>query len=396
MKALFNQFNGAHSNVKDPWGSDSDSDSPISPSFHMENLPQLHPLSLRPIPLEQPHRSIDAPTSITSYEPLPESSTRSLARIEVTLVPFTDYHPISIPHPRGPLLDIVEEDPFDTASPRVDQDTAGRSSPKTGDGSITTANGNNNVPKKVAFPPRTLSGLNADRPLPEDASTLNNGTLVRSQPSHTKDPRGSMSTAASGPRPGVGSSKHMTRTIEATLTSSVTSYSAKPAATIHQSLHSATPFSQKPIGSVLPPSWREGVEEDLVTHLGLREGTPEKVLWEIVSSEERYGCYRYLLKRSVNSPRRYVAELLKMKDTFIVPILHPECDDMFRLDTGVAPHQLPEYLRQCLEVIENSILAGHLKLSQGLRKLYDERYPLVRSLADIFFANVRFKIFRSA
>ena len=43
-----------------------------------------------------------------------------------------------------------------------------------------------------------------------------------------------------------------------------------------------------------------------------------------------------------------------------------EYDDVSRLDTGVAPHQLPDDLRQCLEVIENSILAGHLKLIEGL------------------------------
>jgi hypothetical protein len=55
---------------------------------------------------------------------------------------------------------------------------------------------------------------------------------------------------------------------------------------------------------------------------------------------------------------------------------------------GVAPHQLPDDLRQCLEVIEDSILAGHLKLNEGLRKRYDEQYPLVRSLADVFVANV--------
>jgi hypothetical protein len=55
---------------------------------------------------------------------------------------------------------------------------------------------------------------------------------------------------------------------------------------------------------------------------------------------------------------------------------------------GVAPHQLPDDLKQCLEVIEDSILAGHLKLSEGLRKRYDEQYPLVRSLADVFVANV--------
>ena len=91
-----------------------------------------------------------------------------------------------------------------------------------------------------------------------------------------------------------------------------------------------------------------------------------------------------------------------MKDAFMVPLLHPnatspvasptmlKCDDTSRLDTGVCPHQLPDDLRQCLEVFEDSILAGHLKLSEGLRKRYDEQYPLVRSLADVFVANVGF------
>lgn len=62
------------------------------------------------------------------------------------------------------------------------------------------------------------------------------------------------------------------------------------------------------------------------------------------------------------------------------------------INGGVAPHQVPDDLRQCLEVIEDSILAGHLKLSEGLRKRYDEQYPLVRSLADVFVANVRWLV----
>lgn len=56
---------------------------------------------------------------------------------------------------------------------------------------------------------------------------------------------------------------------------------------------------------------------------------------------------------------------------------------------GISPNQIPDDLRQCLETIERSILDGHLKLSEGLRKRYDEQYPLVRSLADVFVANVR-------
>ena len=55
----------------------------------------------------------------------------------------------------------------------------------------------------------------------------------------------------------------------------------------------------------------------------------------------------------------------------------------------VPPHLLPEDLRICLEVIESGVLDGHVKLSEGLRKRYEEQYPLVRSLADVFVSNVR-------
>ena len=54
---------------------------------------------------------------------------------------------------------------------------------------------------------------------------------------------------------------------------------------------------------------------------------------------------------------------------------------------AVPPHLLPDDLRICLEVLEQS-LKGHIKLCDGLRKRYDEQYPLVRSLADVFVENV--------
>lgn len=60
------------------------------------------------------------------------------------------------------------------------------------------------------------------------------------------------------------------------------------------------------------------------------------------------------------------------------------------LNGAVAPHQLPEDLRVCLEVIESGVLDGHMKLSDGLRKRYEEQYPLVRSLADVFVSNVSY------
>jgi hypothetical protein len=56
---------------------------------------------------------------------------------------------------------------------------------------------------------------------------------------------------------------------------------------------------------------------------------------------------------------------------------------------AIPPGQLPEDLRVCLEVVENSLIDGHLKLADGLRKRYGEQYPLVRSLADVFVSNVR-------
>ena len=59
------------------------------------------------------------------------------------------------------------------------------------------------------------------------------------------------------------------------------------------------------------------------------------------------------------------------------------------LQIAVPPHLLPEDLRVCLEVIESGVLDGHVKLSEGLKKRYDEQYPLVRSLADVFVSNVR-------
>ena len=74
----------------------------------------------------------------------------------------------------------------------------------------------------------------------------------------------------------------------------------------------------------------------------------------------------------------------KSKESFLKPDLIS--------NGGVAPHQIPDDLRQCLEVIEDSILPGHIKLGECLRKRYDEQYPLVRSLADVFVANVRLSI----
>lgn len=60
------------------------------------------------------------------------------------------------------------------------------------------------------------------------------------------------------------------------------------------------------------------------------------------------------------------------------------------LGNAIAPHQLPEDLRICLEVIDGGVFDGHKRLSEALKKRYDDQYPLVRSLADVFVSNVSF------
>ena len=303
MKALFNRFNRGLSKEKTKDPKDNDLFPPQAPSYQREKLPQLPPLREWPPPMDQPQCPAETPTSITSFKPLPELSSRPLPAISDTLASPTEYIPISVLHSRGPLSDVAEEESIDTtvvtrtASPRAEQDFGGRSSRKTGNGSINTTTGANDIQKKVAFispaPTPTPSSLGLDNFPGDDTSAASKSTVVRSPPIHPREPRGSTSTAASASRTDVGSSKNGITSVKATTTRPTPSpYLIKPGysdgVSIHQSLRSGTPFSQKSTGSVLPPaSWSEGAEEDLVTHLGPRERTRQEVLWEIVASEER-------------------------------------------------------------------------------------------------------------
>ena len=58
------------------------------------------------------------------------------------------------------------------------------------------------------------------------------------------------------------------------------------------------------------------------------------------------------------------------------------------LGDSIAPALLPDDIRICLEVIDSGVLDGHKRLSEALRKRYDDQFPLVRSLADVFVSNV--------
>jgi hypothetical protein len=50
---------------------------------------------------------------------------------------------------------------------------------------------------------------------------------------------------------------------------------------------------------------------------------------------------------------------------------------------------IPDELEKVLAVLSGGILEGHIKLAAALKKRYDNQYPLVRSLADVFTAHVR-------
>ncbi|KAH8804137.1 hypothetical protein DL96DRAFT_731088 [Flagelloscypha sp. PMI_526] len=51
---------------------------------------------------------------------------------------------------------------------------------------------------------------------------------------------------------------------------------------------------------------------------------------------------------------------------------------------AIPPHLPPEDLKICLEVIDNGVLDGHKRLCEALKKCYDDQFPLVCSLADVF------------
>ncbi|KAG9005374.1 hypothetical protein FRB90_010414 [Tulasnella sp. 427] len=120
----------------------------------------------------------------------------------------------------------------------------------------------------------------------------------------------SKSSPSSGPR-GVTSPSYSTRTVGTPVPASAParSQSRNDFAQSTVSFRSGTPYSYLSGRSTMiqpPSSWSEAAEEDLVSNLGPRERTRQEVLWEIVTSEQRY-----------------VSDLIKLKETFIDPLLHP-------------------------------------------------------------------------
>ncbi|KAJ7063238.1 hypothetical protein C8F01DRAFT_1209582 [Mycena amicta] len=268
-------------------GSSATKDKDRENTLQKEKFPPL-----RAWPPETAQRSTSTPTS---FKPLPEL-VPTFSGQEQSSTPTPPY---SSPTPT-PRNDAASPLPDATNSPRPDPpDSAGRSSRKT------------NTSKKVAFksPPPTPS--NVEAPSNNGSPTVPLKTSVsRFQAAHGKEPRGSTSTGASSSKTDLASSGKTA--VKSTSTRASSPYLNKTGDVgSSQSLRSGTPYSSMSNATsgsriLAAQSWSEVTEEDLVSHLGSRERTRQEVLFEIISSEERY-----------------VQELAKMKDTFIDPMLHP-------------------------------------------------------------------------
>ena len=264
---------------------------------------------LRPWPPEEPQRATSTPTS---FKPLPElaqthlSSSISSSLSARPLPPFagsaqSSAHTLLLPPPLPPPPPPVLPDPTSALSltPLLDDDSAARTSRKTVEPSSHATAASDVHNKKVAFISPPLTPVNVDRALPDapvvslpSAALPLKTTLSRFQATHGKEPRGSISTAASSSKIDVGTPINKPAQKPAS-TRATSPYLSKPAeGASAASLRSGTPYSQmsnNTSGSriLAAQSWSEVTEEDLVSNLGSRERTRQEVLFEIISSEER-------------------------------------------------------------------------------------------------------------
>ncbi|KAL1667759.1 hypothetical protein GGF50DRAFT_47883 [Schizophyllum commune] len=294
MKAFFSRhFGSKDSKDKDP-------------SVQKEKFP---PLRQWPPQEDSPPQRNATPTGYTTFKPLPEViPDEILGQLAPGSRPAPSPSPTPTPSPPEASEDTVPDLP--ATAPRHEQESTGRSSRKTlnGTSSITSSE----VHKKVAFisPPPTPAGATALDRVPSEPSALTPSqspapapaktSVSRFQAAHGEKPRAS--TGASSSRTDVASTKASAKASVRTASPSMQGSA--------QSLRSGTPFSTMSSDNssriLSATSWSEVTEDDLVSNLGSRERTRQEVLFEIISSEERY-----------------VQELIKMKETFIDPLLHP-------------------------------------------------------------------------
>jgi hypothetical protein len=163
--------------------------------------------------------------------------------------------------------------------------------------SATTTTAVSDVQKRVAFisPASTPGPAMFERDLPQtphveppSAPAPMKTNVSRFQAAHGEKPRTPVAAAASSSKVDVSS-----RTaVKATTTRATSPYLQRDVVSA-QSLRSGTPYSTmsaQTSGSriLAAASWSELTEEDLVSNIGSRERTRQEVLFEIISSEERY------------------------------------------------------------------------------------------------------------
>ena len=288
MKAfLFNKFK---------LGSHKDKEKDAS----KEKVPQLGPLpDWPPTPL-----ITATPTSVKSYKPLPELSSRQLPPIEhppslkstdssstasPSTTPTQAHHP-ALPSPKSAELNAVS--PTRTpVSPPLDSKPSRSLSKATTDttATITTTTAIAvDVHKKVAFiSPSTTP--TAERPLRSPTPTSDLPQPMKKIPSNRSGKMSTTGPASSRTDLSMKSGKHPP--VRATTTSPYHNKVFADSASIQQTIRSSTPYSQSNSSRIMSPaSWSEHTEVDLVANLGSRERTRQEVLFEIVSSEERSGC----------------------------------------------------------------------------------------------------------
>ncbi|KAF9483915.1 Dbl homology domain-containing protein [Pholiota conissans] len=324
MKAFFHRLH-IGSGAKD-----KDRDAAPAPTAPKEKFPPLPSWPPQSQDSHRPTSTSTVPPSLALLKPLPDLVTsQSSSQLSSRPLPaihsspsdsqadLRSIHTASTPKPTPAPLQIDES----SQESATTSESTGRSSRKT-NGSTSVAPNTNaafDVQKKVAFisPPQTP--VDFDRALPEApaaptptpaTSAPLKTTVSRFQAAYGKEPRASLSMGASSSKTDVSVANKTS--VKATSTRTASPYLPKTfEAQSAQSLRSGTPYSQMSANTsgsriLSAQSWSEVTEEDLVSNIGSRERTRQEVLFEIISSEERY-----------------VQELVKMKDTFIDPLLHP-------------------------------------------------------------------------
>lgn len=299
MNPVSNRFNG----TKDP--KDVALSPPSTPSYQEKNLPPLPPLSEWPPTLEQPRRLIGTPTSMTSFEPLSNAGLSSLSLLSIG--DTENYITTSTTHSRVPLADVAVEEStdtavtFDIASPRANHDSASHQK-----------DNNSPLPSLKEWPPplqpqisigaatlmtssEPLQGLSslpippiADRADYNPTATTNSRIPPSDVAVDVSDSDIPVAFDMASPRADQDLAERSSR--ENGNGNINTSYGGNDA------LPSPPPVKldcngdnsiDQSLPLTRPPCWSEGVEEDLVTHLGPSERSRQEIMWEIVKSEER-------------------------------------------------------------------------------------------------------------